>query len=227
MEAIAVKKGRFSKVDNAKGDIDQIARLMTYMRDFMIQTNYFQSEASGQTYERAAIQKWLDQGLSICPKTRLPLTHLNFITNYTVKDMVKRRWDRNNAGHTNRSEVLDPIRVDGQVDLVSPRKLVKARTVDGSSGGGGSNLKPSIDSGSRRKGKEGGSSRVSSQEEYNEVDFGEIERFEALLALEESESDSRSIHRVRSSSSQKLFFLSKSQREGIRFGQRHSQSLVQ
>ncbi|KAI4331529.1 hypothetical protein MLD38_029714 [Melastoma candidum] len=215
-ETIAVEKERLSNVDTVKGDIDQIARLLTYMRDFMIQTNYFQSEvskrippyfrcplssvlmldpvivASGQTYERAAIQKWLDQGLSICPKTRLPLTHLNFITNYTVKDMVNSWWDQNNDGHKNSSEVLDLICVDSQVDLVSPRKLEKAHTVDGSARGGGSNLKPSLDSGSRRKGKEGGSSRMSSQEEYKEGDFGEIERFEALLALEESDSDSRS-----------------------------------
>ena len=44
--------------------------------------------ASGQTYERAFIRKWLDVGLTVCPKTRQPLSHTNLIPNYTVKALI-------------------------------------------------------------------------------------------------------------------------------------------
>ncbi|XP_002981351.2 U-box domain-containing protein 2 [Selaginella moellendorffii] len=44
--------------------------------------------ASGQTYERAYIQHWLDQGNTRCPKTGKPLAHINLIPNYTVKALI-------------------------------------------------------------------------------------------------------------------------------------------
>jgi len=46
--------------------------------------------ASGQTYERQSIQKWLDHGLNVCPKTHQRLTLTNVIPNYTVKSHVIR-----------------------------------------------------------------------------------------------------------------------------------------
>ncbi|CAL1357043.1 unnamed protein product [Linum trigynum] len=52
--------------------------------------------ASGQTYERNAIQKWLDHGLAICPKTRQTLSHANLIPNYTVKAMIA-NWCQENS----------------------------------------------------------------------------------------------------------------------------------
>ncbi|KAG4965264.1 hypothetical protein JHK85_040239 [Glycine max] len=53
----------------------------------------------GQTYERQSIQKWLDHGLNVCPKTHQRLTLTNVIPNYTVKSHVIRliedlhRWN--------------------------------------------------------------------------------------------------------------------------------------
>lgn len=44
--------------------------------------------SSGQTYERAFIRKWLDLGLTVCPKTRQSLLHTNLIPNYTVKALI-------------------------------------------------------------------------------------------------------------------------------------------
>ncbi|CAL9188193.1 unnamed protein product [Musa hybrid cultivar] len=44
--------------------------------------------ASGQTYERSFIQKWLDSGLRICPRTRQTLAHISLIPNYTVKVLI-------------------------------------------------------------------------------------------------------------------------------------------
>ncbi|XP_022858899.1 U-box domain-containing protein 4-like [Olea europaea var. sylvestris] len=44
--------------------------------------------SSGQTYERAFIRKWIDLGLTVCPKTRQTLSHTNLIPNYTVKALI-------------------------------------------------------------------------------------------------------------------------------------------
>ncbi|XP_076950913.1 U-box domain-containing protein 4-like [Bidens hawaiensis] len=44
--------------------------------------------ASGQTYEREYIRKWLDLGLTVCPKTMQTLVHTNLIPNYTVKALI-------------------------------------------------------------------------------------------------------------------------------------------
>lgn len=45
--------------------------------------------ASGQTYERVFIRKWLDLGYNVCPKTRQTLGHTNLIPNYTVKQLIE------------------------------------------------------------------------------------------------------------------------------------------
>ncbi|CAL5326183.1 unnamed protein product [Camellia sinensis] len=53
--------------------------------------------ASGQTYERASIRKWIDLGLIVCPKTRQTLTHTNLIPNYTVKQLIANWCETNNV----------------------------------------------------------------------------------------------------------------------------------
>ncbi|KAG6523398.1 U-box domain-containing protein 3-like [Zingiber officinale] len=52
--------------------------------------------ASGQTYERSFIQKWLDNGLKVCPKTHQTLAHTNLIPNYTVKALIANWCEENN-----------------------------------------------------------------------------------------------------------------------------------
>ncbi|KAF9622028.1 hypothetical protein IFM89_029312 [Coptis chinensis] len=52
--------------------------------------------ASGQTYERAFIQRWVDNGLTFLKKTRQDLAHANLITNYTVKDLIANWCEDNN-----------------------------------------------------------------------------------------------------------------------------------
>lgn len=44
--------------------------------------------ASGQTYERAYIQQWLEEGNTTCPKSRQTLNHFNLINNFTVKALI-------------------------------------------------------------------------------------------------------------------------------------------
>ncbi|XP_068654596.1 U-box domain-containing protein 3-like isoform X2 [Aristolochia californica] len=76
--------------------------------------------ASGQTYERVFIQKWLDQGLRICPKSRQTLSHTNLIPNYTVKALITSwcedhniRWVRSVGSHDNFSQVVSEEAADG------------------------------------------------------------------------------------------------------------------
>ncbi|XP_027330609.1 U-box domain-containing protein 4-like isoform X2 [Abrus precatorius] len=60
--------------------------------------------ASGQTYERTFIKKWIDLGLTVCPKTRQTLAHTNLIPNYTVKALIANWCETNNV------KLVDPIK---------------------------------------------------------------------------------------------------------------------
>lgn len=44
--------------------------------------------ASGQTYERICIEKWLNDGHNTCPKTQQTLSHLSLTPNYCVKGLI-------------------------------------------------------------------------------------------------------------------------------------------
>ncbi|XP_042506413.1 U-box domain-containing protein 3-like [Macadamia integrifolia] len=116
VESVALEKERMKagcKKNNGEIDhVDQMVNLVSHIRDWMGSIekfgeingvpvpSYFRCPlslelmldpvivASGQTYERAFIQKWLDQGLTICPKTRQSLSHTNLIPNYTVKALI-------------------------------------------------------------------------------------------------------------------------------------------
>ncbi|XP_020079678.1 U-box domain-containing protein 3 isoform X1 [Ananas comosus] len=62
--------------------------------------------ASGQTYERSFIQKWLDNGLRVCPKTRQTLVHTELISNYTVNALIASWCEENNI------KQCDSVRLD-------------------------------------------------------------------------------------------------------------------
>ncbi|KAG9144991.1 hypothetical protein Leryth_017458 [Lithospermum erythrorhizon] len=115
-EHIAVEKERVkAENNNLKGDsdrLDSIINLISNIRDYVAKygssngvkcmqiPSYFRCPlslelmvdpvivASGQTYDRASIQKWLDNGLIVCPQTRQGLLHTNLIPNYTVKALI-------------------------------------------------------------------------------------------------------------------------------------------
>lgn len=55
--------------------------------------------ASGQTFERSYIQKWLDNGLRICPMTRQNVQHTDLVSNYTVKALISTWCEENNLMH--------------------------------------------------------------------------------------------------------------------------------
>lgn len=63
--------------------------------------------ASGQTFERSFIQKWLDNGLRTCPKTHQTLAHTNLIPNFTVKALIANWCEDNNI------RLHDYVQLDG------------------------------------------------------------------------------------------------------------------
>ncbi|KAL6616500.1 hypothetical protein ACP70R_038770 [Stipagrostis hirtigluma subsp. patula] len=116
MEAVALAKikKRVSGEDSGElNGINGISELVNYMLDKHVEEKQMHSVngvpipadfccplslelmsdpvivASGQTYERVFIRKWLDLGYNICPKTRQTLGHTNLIPNYTVKQLIE------------------------------------------------------------------------------------------------------------------------------------------
>ncbi|KAL5701912.1 hypothetical protein ACHQM5_027194 [Ranunculus cassubicifolius] len=118
MESVALEKERLKSLPESDL-VGQILDLVAHIRDYMAKFEqfacinglpippYFRCPlslglmldpvivASGQTYERAFIQKWLDHGLTICPKTYQNLAHTNLIQNYTVKALIA-NWCEDN-----------------------------------------------------------------------------------------------------------------------------------
>lgn len=116
IEAVALEKLKENAEQAEKiGEVDyldQLLALVTYMHERLVLLKQSESYntvqipadfccplslelmtdpvivASGQTYERAFIRRWIDLGLTVCPKTRQVLAHTNLIPNYTVKALV-------------------------------------------------------------------------------------------------------------------------------------------
>lgn len=125
IEAVALEKLKENAEQAEKtGEaeyIDQMIALVTHMHDRFVMMKQSQScspvpippdfccplslelmtdpviVASGQTYERAFIRKWIDLGLTVCPKTRQTLAHTNLIPNYTVKALIASWCESNNV----------------------------------------------------------------------------------------------------------------------------------
>ncbi|CAK7346388.1 unnamed protein product [Dovyalis caffra] len=145
-ESVAVEKERMDvQVNKAKGDLDQIERivdLISHIRNWLLKVGHFDPKsgtpippyfrcplslelmldpvivASGQTYDRVSIQKWLDQGLTICPRTRQTLSHTNLIPNYTVKAMIANWCEENNLRVSSNSDCTNHISVPSHHDLL-------------------------------------------------------------------------------------------------------------
>lgn len=52
--------------------------------------------ATGQTYERESIEKWLDSNHRTCPKTRQTLVHLSLAPNFALKNLIMQWCEKNN-----------------------------------------------------------------------------------------------------------------------------------
>ncbi|MBA0850702.1 hypothetical protein Goshw_004657 [Gossypium schwendimanii] len=53
--------------------------------------------ASGRNYEQAFIKKWIDLGITVCPKTRKTLAHTLSIPNYTMEALIANWCESNNV----------------------------------------------------------------------------------------------------------------------------------
>ncbi|PIA37808.1 hypothetical protein AQUCO_03000383v1 [Aquilegia coerulea] len=132
MEAVALEKVKFQaeqdENDTEAKCIDHMICLVTVMHDLLVKIKQSQSittvpipadfccplslelmmdpviVASGQTYERIYIRRWLDLGLTVCPKTRQTLAHTNLIPNYTVKALIANWCETNNV------TIPDPVK---------------------------------------------------------------------------------------------------------------------
>ncbi|XP_039144937.1 protein spotted leaf 11-like [Dioscorea cayenensis subsp. rotundata] len=51
--------------------------------------------ASGQTYERRCIKKWLEGGHDTCPKTQLKLPNMSLTTNYVLRSLISQWCEAN------------------------------------------------------------------------------------------------------------------------------------
>lgn len=115
-ESITVEKERIrsqaSKSEEDMEQTEQLIELVLCIREHMLKTEFLEVAkgisippyfrcplstelmldpvivASGQTFDRTSIKKWLDNGLAVCPRTRQVLTHQELIPNYTVKAMI-------------------------------------------------------------------------------------------------------------------------------------------
>ncbi|KAJ0733052.1 putative U box domain, armadillo-like helical, Zinc finger, RING/FYVE/PHD-type [Helianthus annuus] len=154
IEAVALEKLKENAEQAEKmGDlecIEEMIALVTHMNDCLIEAKQSQSAnpvpippdfccplslelmtdpvivASGQTYERSYIRKWLDLGLTVCPKTMQTLAHTNLIPNYTVKALIANWCESNNI------KLPEPVKTLNVTQPRSPESSVRAI---GSSGG--------------------------------------------------------------------------------------------
>ncbi|KAI3785120.1 hypothetical protein L1987_44232 [Smallanthus sonchifolius] len=140
VEAVALEKLKENAEQAEKmGDlecIEEMIALVTHMIDRLIEAKQSQNSslvpippdfccplslelmtdpvivASGQTYERGYIRKWLDLGLTVCPKTMQTLVQTNLIPNYTVKALIASWCESNNV------KLPDPVKT---LTLTQPR----------------------------------------------------------------------------------------------------------
>ncbi|KAL3517707.1 hypothetical protein ACH5RR_020296 [Cinchona calisaya] len=201
-ELIALEKERMKaedhKLEGNLEEVNHIIGLTSHIRDTMVKLENFKSidgfkipsyflcplslelmldpviVASGQTYERTSIQKWLDHGLSICPKTRQKLSHTNLIPNYTVKDLI-RSWCEEKKVKLPECHSIASITSESE-------NLNYVDKVQYNSQGGNSNLKSSIEF------------RQDSEKKVDGSDGFCEEEFHACQVREAEKSDHSSTH---------------------------------
>lgn len=66
--------------------------------------------ASGQTFERMWIQKWLDEGHDSCPKTKIKLSHLAITRNTAMKNLISRWCQEHNVPIPNPDQDVESSR---------------------------------------------------------------------------------------------------------------------
>ncbi|XP_004495091.1 U-box domain-containing protein 3-like [Cicer arietinum] len=215
-ESIAVEKERLNmeghKMIGELEEINEIVNLVRNICDYVVKTECFSVKsgvslppyfrcplslelmldpvivASGQTYERQSIQKWLDHGLTVCPKTRQRLTHTNLIPNYTVKAMISTWCEENNTDHSGNSEHSNSADITTPSDHLLSQELARACGF-GSAPSGSSISRPSLQTGNAFE-KQKGDNSFRSNGECNGWQNAAIEKWELQSPYNHSRSES-------------------------------------
>ncbi|KAJ7977232.1 RING-type E3 ubiquitin transferase [Quillaja saponaria] len=203
-ESMALEKELLKAEDNKmKGKYDEINRtldLVSNVRNYIMKLQcsevktgvsippYFQCPlslelmlepvivASGQTYDRSSMQKWLANGLTICPKTRQQLTHTNLIPNYTVKAMIANWSEVNNVKLPN-SGLNNSVSVALPSNYSVPQDLTRTYSFQSFLNSSNSAPRSSLQNGNGFEKQKGGVSfRLSG--EFNGCHSRETEQFE-------------------------------------------------
>ncbi|GER48799.1 U-box domain-containing protein [Striga asiatica] len=61
--------------------------------------------ATGQTYERSYIQRWIDCGNTTCPKTQQKLHHLTLTPNYVLRSLISQWCLKRNLHHPTKNSI--------------------------------------------------------------------------------------------------------------------------
>ncbi|KAK4391682.1 putative E3 ubiquitin-protein ligase LIN [Sesamum angolense] len=86
---------------------------------------------TGQTYERKAIQEWIDRGNSTCPITRQKLSSTQLPkTNYVLKRLIA-SWQEQNQGSALSQFKVMQAKVSPEILSVSPNSVISQATIDG------------------------------------------------------------------------------------------------
>ncbi|KAJ0031553.1 hypothetical protein Pint_13215 [Pistacia integerrima] len=90
---------------------------------------------TGQTYERKAIQEWIERGNSTCPITRQKLHSTQLPkTNYVLKRLIA-SWQEDNSGSLlsqSESPLLEPEQMSKSIlPSTSPNSVISQATIDG------------------------------------------------------------------------------------------------
>ncbi|XP_072975808.1 U-box domain-containing protein 1-like [Typha angustifolia] len=81
--------------------------------------------ASGQTYERGSIKRWIDSGHRACPKSGKKLIHMALIPNYALKSLIDQWCKENNVPLRFRDQDEDSIIAAAAAHAVDHIKVVK------------------------------------------------------------------------------------------------------
>ncbi|KAL2500881.1 putative E3 ubiquitin-protein ligase [Forsythia ovata] len=128
--------------DHLMEDTDNLAGggKHTPPKDFVcpITTHIFDDPVTletGQTYERKAIQEWIDRGNSTCPITRQKL-HSSQLpkTNYVLKRLIASWQEQNPGSDIAKFKVMQPVkepRFKPTIRSASPNSVISQATIDG------------------------------------------------------------------------------------------------
>ncbi|KAK4433021.1 putative E3 ubiquitin-protein ligase LIN [Sesamum alatum] len=85
---------------------------------------------TGQTYERRAIQEWIDRGNSTCPITRQKLSSTQLPkTNYVLKRLIA-SWQEQKQGSAHSQFEVMQAKVGPEIRSVSPNSVISQATIE-------------------------------------------------------------------------------------------------